>query len=64
MRRKKRYVLVKDVSDVREHSKDILFQNECGYVLRISPKEAERLRPFSLLISGSIRKLKACKNAK
>jgi hypothetical protein len=41
-----------------------LFQDEGGYVVRVSPKQAEKLRGISVKISGSIRKLKMPKTAK
>ncbi len=67
MRKKKRYVLLKELKFTEGVSNDdmqFLFQNSSGYVLKVSPKVAEKLRPSAILISGSIRKLKLYKSAK
>lgn len=59
MRQKKRYVLLKEFpSDLQENSK-FLFQNSSGYIIKTDLVGAEYFRTRALLISGSIRKLKA-----
>jgi hypothetical protein len=58
MRRKKRYVLLKNPDAALREGGKILFQNEEGYVLRVSPKAAEKLRVLCIRISGSIKKFK------
>ena len=58
MRSKKRYVRFKSVpSDLPQDAK-FIFQDELGFVFKVSPKQAEKLRSVSTKISGSIRKLK------
>ncbi|MGI0080187.1 MAG: hypothetical protein ACRECH_11235 [Nitrososphaerales archaeon] len=61
MRKKKRYVLFKTLPRDLPQDSTFLFQTEEGYVVRVSPKDAEALRCRSVRISGSIRKLKFSK---
>ncbi len=58
MKRKKRYVLLKDPSPALAEGGKILFRSKDGYVVKVSIKCAEHLRPRALYITGSIRKLK------
>jgi hypothetical protein len=59
MRRKKRYVLLKSVPENLPRDLEFLFQSEAGYVFKMDPKSSDVLRGTALLISGSIRKVKA-----
>ena len=64
MKRKKRYVLLKSLPDDLPPDAKFLFQTEEGFVVKVSPKEAEALKATSLRITGSIRKLKMPKTPK
>ncbi len=59
MRSKKRYVLLKAVTESLPEDSEFLFQCGEGYVFRVDPKSSESLRETALLISGSMRKIKA-----
>jgi hypothetical protein len=64
VRKKKRYALFERLpSNLPEDSK-FLFQTGEGYVVKLSPKQAEAFREEAKLISGSIRKLKMPKTRK
>ncbi len=61
MRKKKRYVLLKTMPEKLPPSAKFLFQLERGYVLKVDLEEVNELKRHSLLISGSIKKLKQAK---
>jgi hypothetical protein len=58
MKRKKRYAIFRSVPENIPQEAEFLFQNESGYVFRMDPKTAEKIRKNADLISGSIRKVK------
>jgi hypothetical protein len=59
LRRKKRYILIKEIPQgLPADSSKLMYADERGYVLRVSPAVAEILRPRAKLISGSIKKMK------
>ncbi len=58
MRSKKRYVLLKTTPDSMPDDARLLFQTESGYVFRVSPVQAEKLRKSAVMISGAIRNIK------
>lgn len=64
MRKKKRYLLFETLPSDLPPDATFLFQTKEGYVVRVSPTDAEKLRSKSLRISGSIRKLKFSKTPK
>ncbi|MDA4111713.1 MAG: hypothetical protein OK439_04190 [Thaumarchaeota archaeon] len=58
MRPKKRYVLLKSHPDLLPPNSKFLFQNARGFVVKTDIRGAQVLRKNSILISGSIWKLK------
>ena len=58
MRARKRYLLLKSFPQDLPEGAKFLFQNERGFVIKADLKTTEALRKDSVLISGSIRKLK------
>jgi hypothetical protein len=59
VRRKKRYIILSKLTDDLPKDSEFLFQSEAGYVFRLTPRAAEKLRGNALLISGSMRKIKS-----
>ncbi len=64
MRKKKRYLLFEKMPAELPPEAKFLFQTEEGFVIRVAPKDAEKLRNRCLRISGSVRKLKSPKTPK
>ena len=64
MRKKKRYMLFETLPHDLPQDAKFLFQTKEGFVVKVSPKDAESLRSKSVRISGSIRKVKFSKTPK
>jgi len=58
MRNKKRYLVLSAFPRALPEGAEFLFQDDQGYVFRVSLKATEILRSEAVFISGSIKKLK------